>query len=121
MDSSNILSIAAIVLVLIGYIITYFGMISKMQGRLVSLETKVDLFWHLVEEKMADLLHSPTNKVKDGLLDKLKANQISCEESIQLRAILEEESFNSKTQHLALAYYLTIAILGVKIENSNRR
>ena len=121
MEGTMILSITAIVLAVVGYTFSYFAMISKMQGRLVRVETKVDLFWHLVEEKMADVLHSPTHKVKDDLLLKLKVDQLSLEESLQLRGILREESSNPEKQYLALAYYLTIALLGVKIEQHNGR
>ena len=66
------------------FLITYFGFIRtqedravKQENRMTSLETKVDLFWKVVETNVGQLLKSPTHAEKDMLLDKLALKILS--------------------------------------------
>jgi cell shape-determining protein MreC len=111
MDITVIIAMVAIFLTIVGLIVQHFGVISKIAQRVssleticesiedtteirercASLETKVDLFWKLVEENVSELLKSPHNLHKDDLLDKLKAKELNLDEARELEQILDSE------------------------------
>lgn len=102
--------VVAVIIAVIGWIIIYVGWISKLADRLARLETKTDLFWKVVEEKVVDMIRSPTHYFKDLLLSKLQDGTIEEEEAKELRAILDtdfKEEVNNSPK--CLAYVLVMA------------
>lgn len=87
----------------IGLLLQYFMVILKMKedfakdiseirSRMTALETKTELFWRCIENKVVDMLKSyPTNIDKDVLLDKFVSKEITLDEVIILKTILEGE------------------------------
>jgi hypothetical protein len=100
------------------FLITYFGFIKSGQDRAVaqekrmtSLETKVDLFWKVVETNVGQLLKSPTHTEKDMLLDKLAHQELNIEEAEKLRSILTDEMQIKGRDNGTIAYALIIGRL----------
>jgi hypothetical protein len=73
--------------------------------RIKELEVKGNVFWKALENKLADMLKSPTHLDKDILLDKFKDGELTEEETKVLRTMLTEE-FN-KEKSLALALFIS--------------
>lgn len=121
MDVKLILSIVAIVVAAAGLMWHQFGVLSGIKERLTRIETKVDFFWRMIEEKLSGMLFSPANQTKDELLIKLKERALSCEEAKKLKEILEGESQSNEKRDLTLAYFLVITRLEVLIEDFSRR
>jgi len=96
---SVVLSIVSII-VTIGTI--YFGFINKLTERITKVEVKNDLFWKALENKLADMLKSPTHLNKDILLEKFKLGLLNQEEMVVLSTILTEEYNVSKSLPLAM-------------------
>ena len=100
------------------FLITYFGFIRTQEDRAVeqerrmtSLETKVDLFWKVVETNVGQLLKSPTHAEKDMLLDKLAHQELNIEEAERLRSILTDEMQLKGRDNGTIAYALIIGRL----------
>ena len=100
------------------FLITYFGFIRtqedravKQENRMTSLETKVDLFWKVVETNVGQLLKSPTHAEKDMLLDKLAHQELNIEEAERLRSILTDEMQLKGRDNGTIAYELIIGRL----------
>lgn len=118
MGSEGYIAISAILISIFGFVATYFRFIIKITERLARIETKTNLFWGMVEEKLANSLHSPTHHVKDNLLQKLTEKNINNEEVNTLLNILQEESVLEEKKSLLLNYHLVITHLEVmKCEN----
>lgn len=63
----------------------------SMAQRVTSLETKVSLFWALIEKNMSQLLHSPHRPKLDTLLDKnISGEGLTKSEAIQLVSLLQK-------------------------------
>jgi len=112
------LSVIAIVVSVLGLLITYFGFIQKQADRAVEqdrrmtkLETKVDLFWKVVETNVGQLLKSPTHPEKDLLLDKLAHKELNIGEAERLRSILTDEMQLKGRDNGIIAYALIIGRL----------
>jgi Flp pilus assembly protein TadB len=112
------ISIVALVISAGGLLFTYFGWIQKQNDRAIAqnermtkLETKVDLFWKVVETNVGQLLKSPTHALKDTLLDKLAHRELSIEEAELLRGILTDEMQLQGRNNGVVAYALIIARL----------
>jgi hypothetical protein len=119
------LPIVAIVVSVLGLLITYFGFVQKQndrndravaqavtQGeRITKIETKVDLFWKVVETSVGSLLKSPTHTEKDVLLDKLAHRELDMPEAERLRGILTDEMQLRGRENGVIAYALIIARL----------
>ena len=120
MGSEVFIAIAAVVISVLSFIATYFGFIIRITERLARIETKTNLFWGMVEEKLAGSLKQPTHKVKDDLLDKLTLKDINGEEIDELLDILRDECTLDERKNLLLNYHLVISHLEVmKHENSS--
>ena len=118
MGSEVFIAIAAVVISVLSFIATYFGFIIRITERLARIETKTNLFWGMVEEKLAGSLKQPTHKVKDDLLDKLTVKNINGEEIDELLDILRDECTLDEKKDLLLNYHLVISHLEVmKHEN----
>ena len=118
MGSEVFIAIAAVVISVLSFIATYFGFIIRITERLARIETKTNLFWGMVEEKLAGSLKQPTHKVKDNLLDKLIVKDINGEEIDELLDILRDECTLDERRDLLLNYHLVISHLEVmKHEN----
>ena len=120
MGSEVFIAIAAVVISVLSFIATYFGFIIRITERLARIETKTNLFWGMIEEKLAGSLKQPTHKVKDDLLDKLTLKDINGEEIDELLDILRDECTLDERKNLLLNYHLVISHLEVmKHENSS--
>ena len=64
--------------------------IRKNSDRLTSQETKVQVFWNMIEQSTANLLHRDDTPQIDRLLEKLPAENLSPPERKELRHYLEE-------------------------------
>ena len=118
MGNEVFIAIAAVVISVLSFIATYFGFIIRITERLARIETKTNLFWGMVEEKLAGSLKQPTHKVKDDLLDKLTLKDINGEEIDELLDILRDECTLDERKNLLLNYHLVISHLEVmKHEN----
>ena len=121
MGSEVFIAIAAVVISILSFIATYFGFIIRITERLARIETKTNLFWGMVEEKLAGSLKQPTHKVKDELLDKLTVKEINGEEIDELLDILRDECTLDERKNLLLNYHLVISHLEVmKHENFSK-
>src|SRR6266566_3176570 len=79
----------------------------KLEGRLVRLETKIDLFWMAVEQNIPRLLKQPTHLLRDRLLDKMSKGNLSREEAKELMEDLKNDTEASDgTKVLALTLVL---------------
>lgn len=109
----NIGSIVAILIAISGFIFQQFGVISGIKERLSSLETKMDLFWKGIENKVVEMLKSyPTFLEKDVLLDKMTRKELNQEEAERLRTILTGEmDKNNNDDARKIAYVLVIGRL----------
>ena len=108
----------ALVVSIGGFMLTYFGFIRgqissavAQEHRLAGLETKVDLFWKVVERDVGQLLKSPTHAEKDVLLDKLAHRELTIPEAEILRGILTDEMQLKGRENGVIAYALIIARL----------
>lgn len=62
-----------------------------MAQRITSVETKVALFWGLIEKNMSQLLHSPHRPSLDTLLDKnISGEGLTKQEAVQLVGLLQK-------------------------------
>jgi hypothetical protein len=100
------------------FLLTYFGFIQKQQDRataqekrMTELETKVGLFWHVIETNVGQLLKSPTHTEKDLLLDKLAHKELDIPEAERLRSILTDEMQLKGRDNGIIAYALIIGRL----------
>ena len=126
MIPNQYLSIAAIVISILGLAFAYFKWISgirkeisdlalSLEGRLTRVETKTELFWNSVGPALLNLLKQPIHFRKDELLEKLfeKKEVLSNEELIELRTMLKCElpEMLEKKEDKSLAYTLAMAFI----------
>ena len=81
------------------------------EARMSKLETKVDLFWSVVETNVGQLLKSPVHVEKDMLLDKLAHKELNIDEAERLRSILTDEMQLKGRDNGIIAYDLIIGRL----------
>lgn len=96
----------SVVLSIIGLLVTYFGFIQRICDRIAKLEGRDAIYWKAFENKLADMLKSPTHLSKDVLLDKFKDETLSLAETETLRTMLTEE-WNNQGKSLALAMLIS--------------
>jgi hypothetical protein len=114
------LPVISIIISLAGVLFTYFAFVLKQNERITRLEVKNELFWKALENKLADMLKSPTHLDKDILLDKFKDGSLTPEETKILRTILTEE-FNNKEKSFALALVISRLETNIAIEDSSHK
>lgn len=105
------LAIGAMVVSVAGLLITYFGFILGVNERVTKVETKVELFWKVVETNVGQLLKSPVHIEKDLLLDKLAHQELTIKEAETLRSILTDEMQLKGRNDSIIAYALIIGRL----------
>lgn len=99
--TSDVFSICALIISVLGIAATYFGFVLKINDRQSSLETKVgermakveatnEVFWKVLSPHMAEIIHSPTHRDRDELVDKLVHNMLTTPEASRLVFMLEE-------------------------------
>jgi hypothetical protein len=122
-----------IVGLIVGFVIQYFAVImrleerfsdalSQMKERISAVETKMDLFWNGVKDKVINLLKSyPTYIEKDVLLDKMAHDELTLDEAQKLRTILtaEMDSDPDKSTN-SWAYVLALGWLAQLIHSKSR-
>jgi hypothetical protein len=102
----------------------YFGFVnrvnakfSKSDERLAKLEVANEVFWKVLDPHLASIIHSPTHKRRDELVDKLLDNSISYAELKELDCLLkiavDEEKGDKK-----FVYLLLVIRVEVKLANS---
>ncbi len=119
------LPIIAIVISVLGFLSTLYKMAqdskeserrrldreAKQNERIITLETKINLFWKVVETNVGQMLKSPTHETKDMLLDKLAHRELNLKEAELLRSILTDEMQLRGRDNGVLAYALIIGRL----------
>ena len=110
------IAISAICLTVIGLLFQWFVRDARRDERLTRIETKVDLFWNIVQEKMVDVFHSPDHKIRDNLMDKWKAHNIDLEELIELQKLICSH-YNNGDKMDKLAATLVLAKIEVDISD----
>src|SRR5690242_4138807 len=92
MDSSIIIGIAGLLLTIFGFVVMWFQGIIKTRERIITLETKIEIFWRSVAFDAAKILHTPhlINKKRDELLEKFVEGKIIREELKELILILKQ-------------------------------
>lgn len=82
------LAIVSISLTVMGFLFLWFGVVSRILQRLTKVETRGDLFWKIVEDKMVEVFHSPEHPRRDELMDRWRDKQLGLEEAIELRLLV---------------------------------
>jgi len=101
----------------IGLLLQYFTIILKIKEemgginvKVSTLETKMELFWRCMENKVVDMIKTfPTNIKKDVLLDKMLTRDLILEEAVLLKTILEGEL--KTVEKNAIGYILVLSRL----------
>ncbi len=108
------LPVFSIFIAIFGFLFQQFGVISEMKERLVSLETKMEIFWKAIESNLGSMLKSyPSNLEKDLLLDKMMRKELTLEDAERLRTIIiGEMETNNGDEVKKIAYVL----LGARID-----
>jgi hypothetical protein len=122
LSTSDFIATIALILTVSGFIFNHFAIIAKLQERLASLETKMEIFWRAVGNHVSEMLKSyPTNIEKDILLEKLSSKEITIEEAFRLKTIIKGEMQSADKERLA--YILLLAGIDVVIYEikSNKR
>jgi hypothetical protein len=106
--------------VVIGWLVNYFSVIVKIKEDIADLKAVVNLFRKGLEVKVADMLKSyPTNLSKDILLEKYKRRELTLDEAVTLRTILQEEMRCNSEK--AAVYALALATLEPLIYELKKR
>jgi phosphoenolpyruvate carboxylase len=134
-DVSTGVSVGSILLALLNFVYTRFKSEADLDKRIAVVEGRKDysdkieqlcedmrevkvkneLIWGAVEKAMVDLLHHPTEIVRDSLLEKLRDKTITLKEMEELEKLLQEAIENKKGQTEAIAATLLLAVIQQKI------
>lgn len=68
----------------------------ELLERMTVMETKMDLFWKIVENKMPSMLRMPTHLEMDLLLDKMTAGKLNYSEMNDLKMRLNDIVYNNE-------------------------
>jgi hypothetical protein len=117
--TSDIFSICALVISVLGLAATYFGFVLKITNRQSDFETKIGermakveannaVFWQVLSPHMANIIHSPSHQERDELVDKLVHNVLTTQEAIRLVCMLEQniKENGDSSKKLASAFLL---------------
>lgn len=75
---------------IITVLLVYVGFIRGLEKRLTKLETENNMFMTILEPHLARIIHSPTHKRRDDLVDRYLARDITAPEMSELRCLLEQ-------------------------------
>lgn len=125
---ATILAVIGTFISSISLIITVFKVYVNQERRLTKLETKMELFWKAVGDRVMDMLHHPELARRDMLSEKVKARTITLAELEELEELLEcelHEDKNKKSQKglvvaLGIAYVKTLLLDCYAIENKTK-
>ena len=106
MDTNVGISLAAIIIAVLGLSWQYFQVIGGIKERMARLETKMEVFWKVIEKNVAAILKAPTHVDFDALLDKMVAGSLTLEEAYKLQDALNSNPHSDKTKMLASALML---------------
>ena len=109
MQLSTILAILSIISIIVGFLIQYFAIITKIKERLREVEIKSDLFWKIVETELPRLIHSPHTPELDKLLENFEDNTLNECGAQRLMDILRNERDNGVDMGRKLAIVLLMA------------
>lgn len=109
----------AIVISILGVLFNYFAFVVRQEGRITRLEVQSGIFWKALENKLADMLKSPTHLSKDILLDKFKDDCLDEAETMILRTMLTEEYNKKKT--LELSMFISRLETRLQMKNLDRK
>lgn len=96
---------------IIGFVIQYFTIISKITERLKEVEIKVEPFWKIIEQEIPKILHSPHTPELDSLLEKMMAGNLTSGEAYTLKCILKRDLDTESDKVRALSMVLLMARL----------
>jgi hypothetical protein len=103
----------SIVLTVFGIAITltiaYFGFVKDVVQRLTKLEANDKLYWAAISPHLATIIHSPTHKDRDSLVDKLVDGSITRMEAMELACMLEQNIHENHDEGKKLASALLLA------------
>lgn len=98
----------------------------EVSNRIVALEVKIDVFWRGVAFDQAKILHQPHPKWarRDALLEKLLSQEITNEELVELREMLQDavgevHDVGNEGQRVAASILLRIIEANLPDPNSN--
>jgi hypothetical protein len=97
--------------IIIGFIIQYFTIISKLTERISQVELKAELFWKIVEQEIPKILHSPHTPEIDELLEKMMINKLTITDVYKLKCMLKEELETPQDKTRVLSIVLLMARL----------
>ena len=83
--------------------------IDDLQKQVSALQAHNDVFWKVLEPHLAAIIHSPTHKRRDLLVDKLVSCEITYEETKELEILLAEAVLENKDESKKLAAALLLA------------
>jgi hypothetical protein len=124
MELAIYISITTFILVVVGWTIEHFIFIngikkdmaseftsirqdcSVINGRLIKLETQMDLWWNAIQDAVVKILHSPHSPELDSLLEKLEMCSLSDVELRELRNYLINLVDNKADTAIAAAILL---------------
>lgn len=84
-----VLSIIAISTTLISMLWTHFKVLLGIERRLVSIETKTDLWWDVMADQARKIIKQPIHFRKDDLLDRFP--KLNDDELLELKDIIDTE------------------------------
>jgi hypothetical protein len=123
MSITDILATAAIVVTVLG--ILYQAFFNKSQDsrnvldRLKEVETKVGLFWSMMEQHAAAILHHPITPDRDKLIDGYLAGTLSTDDAKlfakDLNSLISDPS-QASGERLAASFMLTAVIHKYKLD-----
>jgi hypothetical protein len=61
---------------------------------IASIKKQQEVFWTVIQPHLAAIIHSPTHKRRDELVDKLITDQIGFDELVELEPMLHQEANN---------------------------
>jgi hypothetical protein len=74
----------------------------NLSAVVTEMKVKIDVFWKALDNRLADMLKSPTHLDKDILMEKYKHDLLTFDETLVLKTILEEEWNQKKSLDLAM-------------------
>lgn len=108
----ELIPILSIIFTVVAIAWEHFQVIGALKERLTRLETKMEPFWRIIEERLPKLLLSPKNLRKDALLEKMSKRELSKGEAVELKNILEKEFDSMASENFkVLTYTLVLARL----------
>ena len=109
--------VAPVAISVLGLLWTYFGAILNVKERLVTLETKMELFWKPLQAFLTEAIHHPTTPSIDAKLERF--DDLSMSELYELKAEIKEDAakLEEKTGVKALYYTLLLSRIDLRIHD----